>query len=104
MDEEVKELDPDERRDEAADPTFDIAGWNNSYTGEPIPADEMREWVDETVSRIRSLAPRRVLEIGCGTGLLLFRVAPGAARYVGIDVAQSALDSAKRTSACWCGG
>ena len=28
-------------------------------------------------TRILALQPRRVLEIGCGTGLLLFRVAPG---------------------------
>src|SRR6185295_8306444 len=34
---------------EAGDPTFDIRGWDSSYTGEPIPADEMREWVERTV-------------------------------------------------------
>ena len=27
-----------------ADPTFNIAGWNSSYTGTPIPPAEMREW------------------------------------------------------------
>ena len=74
------------------DATFDIAGWNDSYTGAPIPAEEMREWVDETVARISELAPRRILEIGCGTGLLLFRLAPQAERFVGIDLAQNALD------------
>ncbi len=74
------------------DPTFDISGWNDSYSGDPIPAVQMHEWVDGTVSRIRALAPRRVLEIGCGTGLLLFRVAPHSERYVGVDLAQHALD------------
>jgi natural product biosynthesis luciferase-like monooxygenase protein len=77
---------------EAEDATFDISGWNDSYTGEPIPAEQMHEWVDGTVARIRALQPRRVLEIGCGTGLLLFRVAPHSERYVGIDLAQHALD------------
>ena len=52
------------------DETFDIVGWNSSYTGQPIPEEEMREWVDQTVERILSLRPKRVLEIGCGTGLL----------------------------------
>ena len=33
-----------------------------------------------------------MLEIGCGTGLLLFRVAPHCERYVGVDLAQHALD------------
>ena len=76
-----------------ADPTFDIAGWNDSYTGQAIAGDEIREWIEETASRVRSLSPSRLLEIGCGTGLVLFRVAPGCERYVGIDVAQSALDN-----------
>ena len=31
------------------DPAFNIVGWNSSYTGEPIPAEEMREWVEDTV-------------------------------------------------------
>jgi amino acid adenylation domain-containing protein/non-ribosomal peptide synthase protein (TIGR01720 family) len=76
----------------ASDPMFNIVGWNSTYTGEPLPADEMREWVEATVSRVRSLRPRRVLEIGCGTGLLLYRLAPACTRYVGIDFSQPALD------------
>jgi len=79
------------RGTEAGDETFDIVGWNSSYTGQPIPAAEMREWVDATVDRIRALHPRRVLEIGVGTGLLLFRVAPSAAEYVGTDISAQAL-------------
>ncbi|HEX8149510.1 MAG TPA: amino acid adenylation domain-containing protein [Pyrinomonadaceae bacterium] len=75
----------------ALDPYFDITGWNSSYTGEPIPPEEMREWVDTTVERIRSLRPRRVLEIGCGTGLLLFRIAPGCERYTATDFSSAAL-------------
>ena len=32
-----------------------------------------------------ALDPRRVLEIGCGTGLVLFRIAPRCDLYVGTD-------------------
>ncbi len=78
------------------DAGFDLRGWNSSYTGEPIPAGEMREWVDGTVGRLLSLDHRRVLEVGCGTGLLLFRVAPGAERYVGTDFSSAALDLVRR--------
>jgi amino acid adenylation domain-containing protein len=74
-----------------ADPTFNITGWNSSYTGQPIPAEQMHEWVDATVARILALRPRRVLEIGCGTGLLLFRIAPHCDEYVATDFSAVAL-------------
>src|SRR5262249_5176494 len=48
-----------------ADPTFNTVGWKSSYTGEPVPAEDMREWVEGTLARVRELRPRRVLEIGC---------------------------------------
>jgi amino acid adenylation domain-containing protein len=74
------------------DPTFNITGWNSSYTGLPIASEEMRSWVNETVDQIRDLQPNRVLEIGCGTGLLLLRLAPQCAQYVATDFSQVSLD------------
>ncbi|HEY2739569.1 MAG TPA: amino acid adenylation domain-containing protein, partial [Thermoanaerobaculia bacterium] len=55
-----------------SDSTLDLAGWISSYTGEPLPAAEMRAWVESTVDRILSSGlpeGARVLEIGCGTGM-----------------------------------
>ena len=75
----------------AADPTFNINGWNDSYDGSPIPPEQMREWLQGTVDRILSCQPQRVLEIGCGTGMLLFRVAPHCQSYCGVDIAPQAL-------------
>jgi amino acid adenylation domain-containing protein len=75
---------------------FNITGWNSSYSGEPIPAEEMREWVECTVERIRGLRPKRILEIGCGTGLLLFRLLEHSEHYHGIDLSQGALDSIRK--------
>jgi SAM-dependent methyltransferase len=75
----------------STDLTFNITGWDNSYTGKPIPASEMREWVNNTVDRILALSPGRVLEIGCGTGLLLCRIAPHCQEYWGIGYSQPAL-------------
>jgi amino acid adenylation domain-containing protein len=76
----------------ASDPTFNIAGWNSTYTQTPIPAAEMRSWVDETCDRIRALQPKRVLEIGCGSGLILWRVAPHCQRYVATDFSAATID------------
>lgn len=77
------------------DPHFNITGWNSTYTGTPIPVEEMREQVDATVERIRALKPRRILEIGCGTGLLLFRLAPHALEYVATDFSATAMRQVK---------
>jgi amino acid adenylation domain-containing protein len=74
------------------EPGFDISGWISSYTHQPIPAGEMREWVDSTVERILALAPQRVLEIGCGTGLLLSRLAPRCASYWATDLSAVAVE------------
>ncbi|TAN46944.1 MAG: amino acid adenylation domain-containing protein [Methylococcaceae bacterium] len=76
----------------AADPTFNISGWKSSYTGEQIPAEDMREWVEQTVARILALQAGRILEIGCGTGMLLARVAPHCSAYVGADFSGTALE------------
>ncbi|MFD0279217.1 amino acid adenylation domain-containing protein [Kitasatospora sp. NPDC127111] len=79
-----------------ADPTFNIRGWTSSYTGEPIPAEEMRRWVEDTVALIRRTGPRRVLEIGSGTGLLLFRLAGDCEQYTALDLSDSAVAHVRR--------
>jgi amino acid adenylation domain-containing protein/thioester reductase-like protein len=73
------------------DPTFNINGWKNSYTGQLTSVPEMHEYIERTVERILSLHPDRVLEIGCGTGLLLFRIAPHCSHYLGTDIAPEAV-------------
>jgi SAM-dependent methyltransferase len=74
-------------------------GWNSSYTGQPIPAAEMREWIEQTVARLRALQPTRVIEIGCGTGLLLLRLAASTQTYVGTDFSTVALDGLRKHAA-----
>src|SRR5207237_516123 len=74
------------------DGTFHPVGWNSSYTGLPIPPEEMREWVDNTVQRILSLKPNRILELGCGTGLLMFRLAPQCSHYHASDFSKTAIE------------
>jgi len=72
---------------------FNITGWNSSYTGAPISPEEMQEWVSDRVQQILALKPKRVLEIGCGTGLLLFQIAPHCQECVGTDFSAIALQS-----------
>ncbi len=73
------------------DGASNFTGWNSSYTGQPIPLDEMRAWRDQTVERILALEPAKVWEIGCGTGLLLLHVAPRIEAYHGTDISEGEL-------------
>ncbi|MCG6137857.1 MAG: amino acid adenylation domain-containing protein [Nostoc sp. LLA-1] len=74
------------------DPKLNIVGWNSSYTNQPIPAEQMREWVNNQVEQILALQPKRVLEIGCGTGLILLRIAPHCTKYWGTDFSSVSLN------------
>jgi SAM-dependent methyltransferase len=65
-------------------PTF--VGWTSCYTNKPLPETEMREWLDCTIERIMSLRPEKVLEIGCGVGLLVQELAPKCSVYRGTDL------------------
>ncbi|MEE8584176.1 MAG: amino acid adenylation domain-containing protein, partial [Acidobacteriota bacterium] len=78
------------------DQSLNLAGWNSSYTGQPIAEEEMRQWVSGTVEGIRALKPKRVLEIGCGTGLLLVRLAPECREYWATDFSHQAVRQIER--------
>lgn len=72
------------------DPTLKVVRW----TEDIVDAEaEMREWVTPVIDRLSSLKPDSVLEIGCGTGLLLLSMAPECSRYVGTDYSKVVLDN-----------
>ncbi|MFI0967599.1 non-ribosomal peptide synthase/polyketide synthase [Streptomyces sp. NPDC021080] len=78
---------------EEADFGQNFVGWNSSYDASPIPVEQMREWRDATVARILALRPRRVLEVGVGTGLLLSQIAPHCETYWATDFSATAVDA-----------
>jgi SAM-dependent methyltransferase len=78
-------------RSTAEDPAPSFVGWTNSYTNRPLPESEMQDWLETTVDRILSFHPGMLLEIGCGVGLLVERVAPRCASYVGTDLSPVAI-------------
>ncbi|QKW22406.1 amino acid adenylation domain-containing protein [Kitasatospora sp. NA04385] len=70
-----------------------FSGWNSSYDGTEIPLEEMREWRAATVDRILETRPRRVLELGVGSGLILAKVAPHCETYWGTDFSAEAIEA-----------
>ncbi|MGX1647821.1 amino acid adenylation domain-containing protein [Streptomyces celluloflavus] len=74
----------------------DFVGWNSSYSGSPIPVADMRVWRDVTLDGVRGLGPRRVLEIGVGTGLLMAHLASGVEEYWGTDLSTQVIDALRK--------
>ena len=72
---------------------FNTSGWLSTYTGEAIATATMREWLEQTIASIRELKPKRVLEIGCGTGMILYSCLEHVEHYTAVDVSPVALES-----------
>ncbi|KJZ72182.1 hypothetical protein HIM_08447 [Hirsutella minnesotensis 3608] len=71
----------------------DFAGWTSMYDGSRIPLEEMDEWLDDTLQTILSgRRPDRVLEIGTGSGAILFNLLGGLLGYVGLEPSQREVD------------
>ncbi|MFI6084307.1 amino acid adenylation domain-containing protein [Streptomyces sp. NPDC051217] len=70
----------------------DFQLWRSSYDGEPIAREQMLEWQGAAVAQVLRFAPRRVLEIGVGSGLLLARIAGEVEEYWGTDISATVVD------------
>ena len=69
-----------------------IEGWGSSYTNEAIDKKDMLEWVNETTNRIKQLDPKVILEIGSGSGLVLFNIIDDCNYYYATDFSKNAID------------
>lgn len=67
---------------------LDLSGWRASDTGAPFAREHMVEWIDHAVDLILRRRPAVVLEVGCGSGLLLHRIRTHTRGYLGLDPAE----------------
>jgi amino acid adenylation domain-containing protein len=72
---------------------LDFTGWSQTASGEAIPPDEMRAWLNDTIDAIMSLRPKRILEVGSGLGLIALSLANRVDDYVATDISSTALDA-----------
>ncbi|WP_293066656.1 MULTISPECIES: non-ribosomal peptide synthetase [unclassified Moorena] len=82
----------EEQKSEVTDPLFNISGWRSSYDNQSLPESQMRIWAGDIVAQVLAHKPKKVFEIGCGTGLLLFQIAPHTQAYYGIDISSISLE------------
>lgn len=82
--------------------TSDTSVWVDSEKNKLIPKLEMEEWVNLTVSNIRRFVnpTSKILEIGCGNGLILEQLIHHVDQYIGIESSMHAIESIK-ASAIW---
>ncbi|UCH97764.1 MAG: AMP-binding protein, partial [Candidatus Aminicenantes bacterium] len=73
-------------------------GWISSYTGEPFSRLEMDEYGDNVLKKLEPLLHQdmRVLEIGCASGITMYRVAPRVGLYYGTDLSRVIIDKNKQ--------
>lgn len=75
----------------------DFMGWTSMYDNTLIPKAEMNEWLDDAIATLRNgRQPGRVLEIGSGTGMIVFNLGIGLQSYVGLDPSRSAVEFVAR--------
>jgi amino acid adenylation domain-containing protein/thioester reductase-like protein len=86
------------RRNRQTSGDLDFTGWHSSLTDAPFTTKEMLDWRAGTLRRLRQVISDgarpglpRVLEIGCGTGLVLLSLAPQTSSYIGTDISVLAL-------------
>ena len=69
----------------------DFVGWTSMYDGKEIDTGEMNEWLDDTINALLNGGrPGNVLEVGTGTGMILFNVLVGLQHYTGLEPARKA--------------
>lgn len=72
---------------------LDFTGWTRTADGDPIPENEMRAWLNDTVAVLKAQQPRHVLEVGCGLGLIALSLAPSSQAYLATDISKNAIEA-----------
>ncbi|WP_271730151.1 AMP-binding protein, partial [Aquimarina algiphila] len=72
-------------------------GWSSSYTGEDLSREEMDEYGDNVLEKLLPYLDKdkRVLEIGCSSGITMFKVSPLVGYYLGTDLSSKILEKTR---------
>ncbi|OOF93551.1 hypothetical protein ASPCADRAFT_517120 [Aspergillus carbonarius ITEM 5010] len=76
----------------------DFSGWTSMYDGLKIDKEEMNEWLDDTIATLlNGTPPKHVVEVGTGSGMILFNLADGVQNYVGLEPVESIVEFVNKT-------
>lgn len=73
--------------------SIEQTGWINSFTGDYFSEEEMREYANNTCSKLITYCKKNktVFEIGIASGITCFEIAPLVKKYIGIDISRETL-------------
>jgi amino acid adenylation domain-containing protein len=79
---------------ESATDAITASGWKNSYTGKAFSVEEMNELSANVYEKLTPhlVKHAKVLEVGIGSGLIMYNIAPHVATYVGTDISDKVLE------------
>lgn len=77
-----------------ADDDISQGGWFNSFNGKKFTRAEMDEYAMNIHLKLQPYlgASKEVLEIGCSSGISMFRLAPQVKSYLGVDLSAAVID------------
>jgi fengycin family lipopeptide synthetase D len=86
---------------ETAEDDITGGGWTSSFTGLPMSRREMDEYGDNILKKLEPLLHKnmRVLEIGCASGISMYRIAPKVGLYYGTDLSAVIIETNKKRTA-----
>ena len=73
---------------------IECGGWYNSYNHNKFSLEEMTEFIDNIEQKLNPYITKdsTVLEIGCSSGLTMFRLAHKVKKYIGTDFSQQMIN------------
>ena len=81
-----------------ADSQSVMSGWFNSYNNQEFTKEELEEYVNNSREKLMPYMTKAssVLEVGIGSGMLAFQLAPLCKEYDGCDISDVVLDKLKQ--------
>lgn len=79
----------------------DFTGWVSAYDGSPLDKVEMNEWLDDTIETILTCDgghSLNVLELGTGSGMILFSIVKSLGSYLGLELSRTAVEFVTTTA------
>ncbi|GKU06669.1 peramine synthetase [Fusarium langsethiae] len=82
----------------------DFVGWSSMIDGKKFDHQDMNEWLDDTLKCILNgrTSMGNVLEIGTGSGTILFNLTQSFQTYIGLEPSEKAVDFVARSVARHC--